>query len=134
METLTNLLPPKIRRPPYDAILWWEVRRALFNAVVVIGSVASFVVIELIGARYVEPGADVLEPMLVLFGGAFVIIAANVCYTLGWVTELMWSEGDTSRTEAVRARVYRRGMMFSAGIAVTPGVVMLLAWLLSAFR
>lgn len=133
MGILTRVRAANVGRP-YDAILWWEIRRVLFNLVVMTGGACSFVVIALIGARYVDPGEDVIEPLGVLFGGAIVMIAANICYTLGWVTELMWSQGDTSRTEATRSRVYRRGMMFSAIVALTPGALVLAGWLIFSRR
>ena len=133
MGMLATLRSANIKRP-YDAILWWEIRRFVFNAVVALGGACSFVVLELIGARYVQPGEDVIEPLAVWFGAALVMIAANACYTLGWVTELMWSEGDTSRTEATRPRVYRRGMMFSAAVALTPGAVIVAGWLIFGSR
>jgi uncharacterized membrane protein YedE/YeeE len=117
-------------RRPYDAIVWWELRRIRFNAILLVIGALSFAIIEGVGARLVQPGDDVVEPLgVVLFGGAF-IIGANICYTLGWVTELMWSRGDTARTEDVRPIVYRRGLILSAVIAAAPGVLVPLAWLI----
>jgi len=58
-----------------------------------------------IGAQLVQPGDDVVEPMAAIVGGTIFIVGANICFTLGWATELMWSGGDTSRTERVRPRI-----------------------------
>ena len=121
-------------RRPYDAIAWWEKRRIVFNLVVLVLSFCSLVIIELIGAQHVQPGEDVVEPFIVLAGGAVFVIAANVCYTLGWITELMWSEGDTSRTETIRRRVYRRGLVFSALVAAAPGVLLVAFWMTIGFH
>lgn len=121
-------------RRPYDAIAWWEKRRVVFNLVVLVVAAGSFAVVEVIGARGVQPGEDVVEPLLVLAGGAVFAIAANLCYTLGWMTELMWSEGDTSRTETIRRRVYRRGLIFSALVAAAPGVLAVALWMIFGFR
>ena len=120
-------------RRPYDAIIWWEKRRVVFNLIVLIVAACSFGIVEVIGARGVQPGEDVVEPLLVIAGGAVFVIAANVCYTLGWVTELMWSEGDTSRTEAIRRRVYRRGLVFSALVVAAPGVLLAALWMIFGF-
>lgn len=120
-------------RRPYDAIIWWERRRIPYNAIVIAIAALSFGIIEGIGARLVQPGEDVVEPLaLIFFGGAF-IAGANVCYTLGWVTELMWSGGDTSRTEDIRPVVYRRGVVLSAAIAAAPGILIPLVWMIFGF-
>src|SRR5437899_2748553 len=104
-------------RRPYDAILWWERRRISFNALLLVIGSCSFGIIEGIGALLVQPGEDVVEPLGVVFGGILFVVGANACFTLGWITELLWSGGDTARTEAVRPAVYRRGMVLSAVIA-----------------
>ena len=83
-----------------------------------------------IGAQLVQPGDDVVEPMAAIVAGTIFIVGANICYTLGWATELMWSGGDTSRTERVRPRIFRRGLIFSIVIEATPGVLIPLMWMI----
>jgi hypothetical protein len=129
MGILANLRAARVRRP-FDAILSWELRRVPFNAVLLTVSALSFLVIEGIGAQLVQPGEDVVEPMAAIVGGTIFIVGANICYTLGWTTELMWSGGDTSRTERVRPRIFRRGLIFSILIAATPGVLIPLMWMI----
>jgi hypothetical protein len=87
-------------------------------------------VIQAIGARFVQPGEDVIEPIALFAGGILFLIAANACYTLGWITELLWSSGDTARTEGIRPTVYRRGLILSAAITASPGVLVPLVWLI----
>jgi hypothetical protein len=60
MGVLANLRAANVRRP-FDAILWWELRRVPFNAVVLTVSALSFVVIEGIGAELVQPGPNLLD-------------------------------------------------------------------------
>jgi hypothetical protein len=132
MGILSTLRRERVRRP-FDAILWWELRRIPFNAVLLAVGALSFAAIEGIGGQLVQPGEDVVEPLAAIFGGIVFIVGANVCYTLGWITELMWSGGDTSRTEDARPKVYRRGMIFSSLIAVAPGVLVPLIWLVFGF-
>jgi hypothetical protein len=133
MGILANLRAANVRRP-FDAVLWWELRRVPFNAVLLTVSALSFVVIEGIGAQLVQPGEDVVEPMAAVVGGAIFIVGANICYTLGWTTELMWSGGDTSRTESMRSRIYRRGLTLSTLVAATPGVLVPLLWSIFGFH
>lgn len=133
MRMLSSCHPTDMRRP-YGAILSWELRRALFNVAVVISGAAFLVVIELITGRSVEPGQEANEPVLGWLGGACFIIAANACYTVGGVVKSIWRESDTSRIDAIRTSVYRRGTMLSLAVAVTPAVVALVAGLLLTFR
>ena len=115
-------------KPPFDAIVWWESRRILYNLMLLVSGAASFAVILLIGARLVNPGEDVVEPLAVVFGGVMYFLGANLLYTLGWITELLWSGGDTSRTEARRPAVYRKGVIFSIALTFLPAILVPLLW------
>jgi hypothetical protein len=119
---------------PYDAVIWWEIRRIPFNAILLVTGICSFAVIEFIGASLVKPGEDVVEPLVAIFGGIFYVIMANLCYTLGWATELLWSGGDTRVTEAARPIIYRRGLLLSIAITAAPGVLVPLAWAIFRFQ
>jgi hypothetical protein len=121
-------------RRPYDAIIWWELRRIWFNVALTLTCACSFAILLGIGSRLVQPGDDVIEPLALIFGGVVFGVGANVCYTLGWITELLWSGGDTSRTEALRPAIYRRGLLFSLAVAAAPGVLIPLVWLLFGFH
>ena len=118
----------------YGAILWWELRQALFNVAVIVTGAASLVATQVMTGRYGEPGHDPNEQVLVWLCGACFIIAANAFYTVGSVMDLMWSEGDTLRTQAICTSVQRRGMRLSLAVAVVPGVVALTAGLVVTFR
>src|SRR5690349_24777550 len=121
-------------RPPFDAIAWWERRRILFNAILLASGAASFIVILLVGSRLVNPGEDVIEPLAVIFGGAAYLVGANVLYTLGWITELLWSGGDTSRTASLRAAIFRKGVTFSVALTLLPALLVPLLWWIFGFQ
>ena len=123
----------KIPRP-YDATIWWERRRIPYNAVLLLIGACSFGVIEGIGSQLVQPGEDVVEPLVLLFGGVVFVVGANACYTLGWITELLWSGGETTRTEAFRPTIYGRGPRLSMAVAAAPGVLVPLMWLVVGFH
>ncbi len=123
-----------IMRRPWDAIIWWEIRRIPFNVIILVAGICSFLVIQLIGARLVKPGEDVVEPLAVMVGAVVYAVAANLCYTLGWVTELLWSRGDTCQTEAIRPKIYRKGIIFSVALTISPAALVPLAWLIWGFK
>ena len=121
-------------KPPWDSIVWWEKRRILFNFVVLVAGLASGLVIELIGARHVAPGEDVVEPVVAMFGAFAYAVGANLCYSLGWITELLWSGGDTALTAARRPKIFRLGIIFSVVLTLLPGVFIVIAWALWGFK
>ena len=72
--------------------------------------------------------------MALIVGGIVFVAGANACYTLGWITELLWSGGNTALTEGVRSTVYRRGLILPVVVAAVPGVLIPLTWLVFGFH
>ncbi len=75
---------------PWEAIRWWEARRIVFNFILFLVGVLSIVVLYLVAPEITilsAPGAA----GVILYG-----LAANVCYTIGWITEWAWSSGNTN--------------------------------------
>jgi hypothetical protein len=72
-----------------DAIFCWEKRRIVFNLAVLAAGLVTILVVLLVGDRLVKPGEDVEEPVGIMIGVVAYALAANACYTLGWVTEIL---------------------------------------------
>jgi hypothetical protein len=118
----------------WDSIVWWEVRRIPYNlAIFAAGMVTVFAVVG-IGNTLVRPGEDVIEPLLLLIGVAGFGVLANLFYTLGWISELLWSGGDTALTAAYRPRVFVLGLVGSIVVTLLPCVIMVLIWIVSHIR
>lgn len=118
-------------RRPWDAVAWWEIRRIPFNLfILVIGLVSGFVTV-LVGSHVFKPDQDIGSPFL---EAAFCAVAANVCYTFGWVTELLWAWGNTAQTETIRPKVFRVGLIFSASLIFLPAIVVSLVWVAHRLR
>jgi hypothetical protein len=117
-------------KQPYDAILWWEIRRIPYNLILLAVGIITIVALELIGGYFIKPGEDVIEPPVILLSGICYGIMANLLYTLSWITEILWSGGDTSRTQALRAKIFRRGVIFSAAVTFLPAILIPAAWII----
>jgi len=115
---------------PFDAVIWWEKRRALFNLALLPAGLAAVIVIELVGDHIFPSGEDAIEPMGLVFFGLVYAVAANLAYTVGWISELLWSGGDTAITEQRRSRVFRVGLIFSIVLTLLPGAVVPGLWIL----
>jgi hypothetical protein len=124
----------KSLKRPWDAIVWWEMWRIPFNVSLLVAGLTTIAVVEFIGGRLVTPGDDVVEPMGMIAGVIVYAVGANVCYSMAWITELAWSQGDTSRTEPLRPKVFRRGLIFSVLLTLLPIPIVLLLWALSGFK
>ena len=119
---------------PWDAVVWWEKRRILFNFVVLVTGLISGFIIEVVGSHFAAPGEDVEEQLGIMIGVVLYAVAANVCYSLGWITEILWSGSDTSRTEALRARIFRLGLVLSIVLTLLPALLIPLAWAIWGFH
>jgi hypothetical protein len=116
---------------PWDAVAWWEIRRIPFNLFMLAVGISSGSIFVFAGSHVFKPDADFGHPFLsVIFYG----VAANLCYTLGWITELLWTWGDTAQTEKIRHKVFRVGLIFSAGLTLLPAIIALSIWATHGFR
>ena len=107
---------------PGDAIVWWERRRIAFNVVILFAGAFTLLILQILAAILARFGADVIRPTGILSFVLFYLLGVNICYTLGWVSELLWSDGDTARTELLRPAVYRLGLAFSVAITLLPAI------------
>ena len=103
-----------------QVIRWWELRRLLYNLVLLITGVATIAGMEWLMNKAVPLGEDAIEPMaLVLFTGLYGI-AANVCYTLGWISELVSRRRNPERARVLGRRLFRWGLIFSCALTTLP--------------
>jgi hypothetical protein len=116
---------------PWDAVAWWEIRRIPFNFLILVVGLVSGFIVAFVGSRVFKPEADFGSPFIAVILYA---VTANLCYTLGWITELLWAWGDTAQTETIRPKVFRVGLIFSASLTLLPAIVLSLVWAVHSFR
>ena len=117
---------PACQRDPlkddsWDVIEWWEKRRVFYNKVLAgVGTVTCFLLITcgliaepLVGEAIGIPNLPVLVPLGIITYG----IIANVCYTGGWITELLVARFQIHpSTTTFGLRAFRVGVKFSIGV------------------
>jgi len=128
------LFQPGQFRNRWDGIRWWETRRLVFNLLVGMTGVIATAVFLLIGNAIVQPGEDFIEPLALIGIVLLYGLMANVCYTLGWITELAWAKDDPAKGHDFRVRAFRAGLIFSIVLTTAPIWIATFVWVLHKIK
>jgi hypothetical protein len=134
------MLDGRLHRDPIkdddlDVIAWWERRRLFYNLVVgCTGLVTCFLMIScgviaepLVGEAIGIPNPPILVPLSAVAYG----VLANICYTGGWIAELLTRRlRPWAYTPSLGVRLFRLGVKFSIGVTLFPAV---LCWAMLLF-
>ena len=128
MTTLTRLLfpLPAIRRSPATLFAWWECRRLLYN--VVVGSTGVITLATVLVLDWLPPHVlHIVVPWqaVVLYG-----VAANVCYSCGFLLEVLCEGLWRGEVAPVGPALFRQGLVFSVGLTLLP---LIPAWMSYVF-
>jgi hypothetical protein len=119
-----------------EIVKWWENRRVFYNEVVgIVGLVTVFLMIccGIISELLVGEAIGIpASPIFIPFGAIVFGFLANVCYTGGWIAELLLSrfKPDTN-TNAFGVIAFRMGVTFSVSVTLLPAVLSWAVFLLS---
>ena len=135
MSALTRVLfpAPAEVRSTAGIFRWWESRRLTFNVAVGAAGLVTLSVVKLISVLPpLSLKVAVFWPAVIAFG-----VLANVCYSLGFVTEAAMQRAWRDETPRVGPALFRQGLIFSVGLTLFPialaGIsygVQLLKWIL----
>jgi hypothetical protein len=110
-------------------IRWWELRRLLYNAVLLVIGLAAIAGMESLMNTVIPAGEDAVEPLALIVGGVFYGIGANLFYTLGWIVELYERKIDTEVARQHANLFFRIGLAFSCLLTTMPFWFGLVFWL-----
>jgi len=103
-----------------QVILWWELRRIPYNVVLVLAGVTSGVIFFWLA----RAGPHVFAALLAFLG-------ANLCYTGGWITELLVRAGGGQNYRRFGPRALKAGLAFSLAIVFLPNLTTLAVLLIT---
>ena len=107
----------------FQIIGWWELRRILYNLIILAAGLISFSIISIL--VYVKPGEDLQEPLaLFVFG-----LLGNLGYTLGWLTEILGKKSVTYGPE-----MFKLGLYFTLFWVFLPAALHILVSIWSGFQ
>jgi hypothetical protein len=123
-------LPTRTELPsPSQIILWWEGRRALYNVAVGIVGFVSVAVLLTLGRRVAGEQEPLFSPFLLFVGILVYAVAANFCYTAGWVVELLLHKRGGRNTERFANAAFKSGLGFSCLLTSLPIWFVLALWI-----
>ncbi len=113
-------------------IAWWEIRRVPYNLIVgVIGAISLLLFFLFISlAHELKPGEDAVEPMALFVAP----VAVNICYTGGWIVELLLSTVQRKGSSPLGPMLLKLGVGFSIVVVLVPSVVWLAIWIARSIR
>jgi hypothetical protein len=107
MKLLEKLLQVKTdNRTFFEIIIWWELRRILYNIIVLIGGILSIIIMLQAASErvHLDPGEDLYEPIMI----PIFAFLCNAGYTLGWLTEVF-----IKRSLTYGPKMFKRGLYFT---------------------
>jgi hypothetical protein len=110
-----------------EAILWWESRRIPYNLIVGTAGILTciaVVILAIIAQEYFNSDFGMPDPpaagiLLVFIYG----IMANICYTAGWIVELMLRRLAPGEATAFAENTFFCGLVFSVVLTLSPAVL-----------
>ena len=103
-------------RSVFSVIAWWERRRLVYNVTVGAAGLLSVGALVLLA-----PGPrSTMADFGLLIGVGIYGLAANACYTLGWVTDLLLRRILGMRAPDIGPVLLRYGFVFSIGLSLLP--------------
>ncbi len=117
-----------------QVIGWWEWRRLVFNALLLLIGFAALIGFEFLMEQSIPPGEDAEEPFALFFGVIAYAVMANICYTFGWIVELVQRQTDPLVARVRGRKMFRAGMIFSCILTTGPFWFGLLFYFLGSNR
>ena len=109
------------------AIGWWEARRVPYNQIVGSAGIVTCMVIAVVGlgscfffnSEFGLPD----PPLFAIFGIIMYGILTNLCYTGGWIAELIVRRAWPEEADQFASRSFSLGLFLSALLTLTPATV-----------
>ena len=87
----------------WQAIGWWEARRVAFNLVI--------------------GGAGILSGLVAVLAVVIYAIFANICYTGGWIVELVIRQAWPEQADRFATLTLALGIIFAIALTLSPGAL-----------
>jgi hypothetical protein len=110
-----------------QVVAWWELRRVLYNVIVGSVGVIAAVIMVITAMTCEQRGGDPIgvpdPPILAIFGVLAYGVMANICYTGGWVAELVVRRFRPRAHQRLGQLAFGAGLAFSVLITLLPAAL-----------
>ncbi len=110
-----------------ETIGWWEARRVPFNLIVGGAGIVSVAIVSIVGlGAYFLFNSDFGLPDPPLFAAVGVIVYAlvvNICYTGGWIVELVIRAAWPEQADRFATLSLSLGLLLTILVTLLPGIV-----------
>ncbi len=108
----------------FDIIKWWELRRIPYNIAVGAAGIITLAVVVAVAAiaseKFGEPLGLPDPPIIAVFAVIGYAIGANVCFTGGWIAEIIVRKLWQERAGAFAQISFALGVVFSILLTLAP--------------
>ena len=108
-------------RPWNKIIVWWEIRRVLFNIILILfGFISIQLTSFLPSTGYFKLDAGPALAVLIIASIVIFFVCANLLYTSGWVFQLITKKSNWKLIEIITARLFILGLIIALLVTLTP--------------
>jgi hypothetical protein len=111
----------------WDTIGWWEAKRVPFNLIVGCAGIISGTAVLVVGTgSWIVFQSDFGipdPPLFAVLAALIYAILANICYTGGWMCELLVRKLWPQQAGRFACLSFSLGLVFSVILTLTPGIV-----------
>ena len=104
----------------WEVIRWWEIRRLLFNGMLLVIGFVSLAGMEYLLGKVMPIDQGGMAAFGLAWGVVFYGVAANVCYTAGWIMELLGRKGGKSLARHRARKLFVLGLWLSGALTTAP--------------
>ena len=113
--------PPQPPVTTWRIVAWWELRRIPYNLILAAFGWLALTIffVSIYGSGHLQPGEDAVEPFALLLAP----IAANICYTAGWLLDAPLRLVRPALSPMLTPRLFGAGLAFSLLVISIPAVL-----------
>lgn len=115
----------------FEIIAWWELRRIPYNVVVGATGIVTIVIIATAAWIASQKFGDPIEfpdpPLFALMAVIAYGVCANICYTGGWIAELLARSVWKEKVGAFAQITFVLGFVFSILLTLVPALLIVFA-------
>lgn len=118
MNAIPREPDPYLDLSTIQAVMWWEIRRPLFNFYLFMVGMSSVIVMKFLLDRFAPHASP--STVGLISGTFFYGVGANVAYAFGWFAELLWRRSNPVEARRKAVDLYWRALKLFCLLTTAP--------------